>query len=187
MIIDILSTKVKGRLGPGPKYSKIMRVLNRVVEWTDNSIIYEAEQRHDEILCNELGYKADSKGVVTPGMKPQGDPEEDETLSEEDSSRFRALAARANYLAQDIPDIQHATKELCREMSNPTARSWNGLKRLGRYLVDHPRLVQEFRRQGRHDKFIAWSDTDYAGCPMTRKSTSGGVMTIGSHVIKSWS
>ena len=72
-------------------------------------------------------------------------------------------------------------------MSNPTVRAWNGLKRLGRYLVDHPRLVQEFRRQGRHDKLIAWPDTDYAGCPRTRKSTSGGVMTIGGHVIKSWS
>ena len=30
-------------------------------------------------------------------------------------------------------------------------------------------------------------DTDYAGCRRTRKSTSGGVATIGSHLIKSWS
>ena len=52
MIMDRLSTKVKGRLGPGPKYEKIMRVLNRVVEWTDIGIIYEAEQRHVEITCN---------------------------------------------------------------------------------------------------------------------------------------
>ena len=108
-------------------------------------------------------------------MKPQGDPEEDETLNEEDSSRFRALAARANYLSQDRPDIQYATKDLCREMSSPTVRSWTGLKRLGRYLLDHPRLVHEFRRQGKHDKLIVWSDTDYAGCPRTRKSTSGGL------------
>ena len=30
-------------------------------------------------------------------------------------------------------------------------------------------------------------DTDYAGCRKTRKSTSGGVALIGTHLIKSWS
>ena len=32
-----------------------------------------------------------------------------------------------------------------------------------------------------------WTDTDYAGCAKTRKSTSGGVIMIGGHMIKSWS
>ena len=30
-------------------------------------------------------------------------------------------------------------------------------------------------------------DTNFAGCLRTRKSTSGGVITIGDHVIKTWS
>ena len=30
-------------------------------------------------------------------------------------------------------------------------------------------------------------DTDYAGCRKTRKSTSGGVILLGQHFIKSWS
>ena len=32
-----------------------------------------------------------------------------------------------------------------------------------------------------------WIDTDYAGCKKTRKSTSGGVVMWGDHIIKSWS
>ena len=32
-----------------------------------------------------------------------------------------------------------------------------------------------------------WTDTDYAGCKVSRKSTSGGVVIWGNHVIKSWS
>jgi hypothetical protein len=32
-----------------------------------------------------------------------------------------------------------------------------------------------------------YSDTDWAGCTRTRKSTSGGCMMIGSHIIKTWS
>ena len=66
-IKDRMSTKVKGRIGPGPKDDKTMRVLNRIVEWTDAGIKHEADQQHAEITCKELGYKKDSKGVVTPG------------------------------------------------------------------------------------------------------------------------
>ena len=34
---------------------------------------------------------------------------------------------------------------------------------------------------------ITWVDTDYAGCPRTRRSTSGGMVAHGIHVVKSWS
>ena len=38
------------------------------------------------------------------------------------------------------------------------------------------------------NKFIVgWSDSDWAGCVETRKSTSGGIVFLGSHVIKAWS
>ena len=30
-------------------------------------------------------------------------------------------------------------------------------------------------------------DTDFAGCPTTRKSTSGGIVKFGEHCIKAWS
>ena len=32
-----------------------------------------------------------------------------------------------------------------------------------------------------------WRDADFAGCIKTRRSTSGGLVMRGSHVIKSWS
>ncbi len=32
-----------------------------------------------------------------------------------------------------------------------------------------------------------YTDTDWAGCPRTRKSTSGGCIMLGSHALKSWS
>ena len=32
-----------------------------------------------------------------------------------------------------------------------------------------------------------YSDTDWAGCPRTRKSTSGGCLVLGRHLVKSWS
>ena len=59
-------------------------------------------------------------------------------------------------------------------------------KRLCRYLVGLPRMV--FRYQWQSAETIdVYTDTDFAGCPRTRKSTSGGCVLIGKHTIKSWS
>ena len=61
------------------------------------------------------------------------------------------------------------------------------LKSFGRYLKDKLRSQTLFEYQGRVSKITVWTDTDYAGCAKTRKSTSGGVVIIGGHMIKTWS
>ena len=56
--------------------------------------------------------------------------ESDEALDDLEASEFRAMAARLNFMAQDCPDVQFATKEVCREMSSPIQNSWARVKRL---------------------------------------------------------
>ena len=36
------------------------------------------------------------------------------------------------------------------------------------------------------NELTVWTDTDFAGCVRTRKSTSGGVAMLGKHLMKSW-
>ena len=48
-------------------------------------------------------------------------------------------------------------------------------------------MVTTIGRQGRDPGLTAWVHSDFAGCVRTRKSTSGGVITVGRHVIKTWS
>ena len=83
----------------------------------------------------------------------------------------RGMAARANFLAADRPDIIFAAKEICRFMAKPTNVALSAMKRLGRYLKGHPRLVFKFDRQ-EADMVNVYSDTDWAGCPRTCKSSS---------------
>ena len=71
-------------------------------------------------------------------------------------------------------------------MSAPTRLSWEALRRLCRFLVGQPRLIYHFPWQSA-DAIDVFSDTDWAGCPRTRKSTSGGCVMLGAHVIKHWS
>ena len=108
--------------------------MNEIVEWTDKGIEYEADQRQAQIMKEQLCMKSDSKGVVTPGAKGITVYEAAD-LDLQRVHKFRAVAARGNYLCQDRSAIQFSVKELCRAMSAPKDDDWNKLKRLGRYLV----------------------------------------------------
>ena len=88
------------------------------------------------MLISDLELKG-ANGVVTPGEHEARAKEEenDVALGPEDSTGYRSIAARANYLAADHPDLMYAVKELCRGMAAPTKGHWLKLKRLGRYLT----------------------------------------------------
>jgi hypothetical protein len=61
------------------------------------------------------------------------------------------------------------------------------MKRLLRYLKGVPRAVLHYGYQERPDAIVTWTDSDFAGCEKSRKSTSAGVVMLGTHLIKSWS
>ena len=110
-----------------------------------------------------------------------------EILNDSEATTFRALAARANYLALDRPECAYATKELCRFFASPTKTGVEQLKRLVRYLVGAPRLVWCFGLQSDSASLTTFVDTDFGGCHVTRRSTSGGAALRGDHLIKHWS
>ena len=172
-----LKTSVVGR---GQGEVKETRILNRVLRVTQEGWEYEADQRHGELIIQTLAMEG-AKTVVSPGedAKAWGEEQDQEKLGPEKASEYRGLAARANYLALDRPDIQYAVKEICRGMSSPTIGDRNKMKRLARYLVGMPRVVSHFRNQYRADCIMGYSDSDWAGCKKTSRSTSGGAVMVG--------
>ena len=181
--------KMRGILGPDEHDSHEITLLNRVVSWTPDGIQYEADQRHVEILLDTTGYR-EVKGVVTPGItEPSSTVQEDddEPLDEAAASLYRAAAARCNFLGLDRPDIQYAAKEVSRSMSKPCRGDLRKLHRLCRYLKQHPRAVFMYRHQALPDRLDVFSDSNWAGCLKTRKSTQGGATMLGQHCCKTWS
>ncbi len=112
---------------------------------------------------------------------------DDELLDAAEARRYRAVTARLNYVASDRVDIQYAVKEASRAMSAPRKSHWGMLNKIGRYLKGKPRLVMQFPWQVQQSIITTFTDSDWAGCKRTARSTSGGVVTIGDHVIKSYS
>ena len=72
-------------------------------------------------------------------------------------------------------------------MAEPSKADMVALKQLGRYLKGKPRLVSVFKYGGKPGGLVVEGDSDHAGCIKTRKSTSGGVIRWGDHVLKWWS
>ena len=180
---------ISPRMGPGPDDAKEGRVLNRVIRWLDKSIEYECDPRQVERLIAECGLAGEKvKSCATPGVKATfKELEEDSAeLAAKLATPFRGAAARGNFLSPDRVDVQFACKEVCRWMSRPSEHAWKALKRVCRFLAGAPRLVYVFEQQT-VDAIDIYTDTDWAGCPLTRKSTSGGCVMMGKHAIKHWS
>ncbi len=110
-------------------------------------------------------------------------------LDREEARQFRGKAARLNYLGQDRPDLQYAAKEICQDMSKPTAGGSAKVKRAARYIVGARRMVwtyKEFEGDEADVEIVVCVDSDWAG-GADRKSTSGGMVVIGMAAIKHWS
>ena len=176
-----------------------IRVLNRIIRWEAAGVVYEPDQRHVEMIIRELGLES-AGSVLTPGTRvehdaasaPYGIPgieleDDSEPMPPEQATKFRGLVARCNYLAQDRVDLQYASKEASRRMARPCNGDWKMVKRIGRYLVGAPRFEQLFRWQEVPSHVGVFTDSDWAGCKTTCRSTSGGAMIWGAHCLKTWS
>ena len=72
-------------------------------------------------------------------------------------------------------------------MSNPVEGDLVAVKRIGRYLQKYPVCWIFFRWQDAPTELSVMSDADWANCTKSRRSTSGGCVFHGSHLVGHWS
>ena len=175
-------------LGPDEGQVDEVRLLNRILRWTPAGLEYEADKRHAELIVKELGLES-ARSVSSP-YPPEGYPAVEVSKSvqddSEESTRYRGICARMNYLAVDRPDIQYTSKVASQWMAKPCEQAWEIIKRAGRYLKGAPRLVQKFPWENYSSTLNGFADSDWAGDRTTLKSTSGGAVVWGSHTLKTW-
>jgi hypothetical protein len=76
--------------------------------------------------------------------------------------------------------------DACGGMAAPTQRHLRRLKRIGRYLLGRPRAECLYPWQEQTRVLDSYTDSDWAGDKVSRKSTSAGCLMRGSHCIKTW-
>ncbi len=93
--------------------------------------------------------------------------------------QYRRMVGKLQWLSYTRPDMAYAKKELARGLQQPTVRDQKKLKHLIRYLkgTKHYKFCIRPTVQLRDDNMqrviMANTDSDWAGCHSTRKSTTG--------------
>ena len=108
-------------------------------------------------------------------------------LKKDEATRYRSACMRLSYLAQDRLDLGETAKHLAQRMSEPREFDLISWKRAARYLVGKPKAALRFRRQEQDHKITVFVDSDFAGDPVSRKSTTGLAAQIGNNTVKSGS
>jgi hypothetical protein len=126
---------------------------------------------------------ADCKSCTTPvdlnpKLSAEGDPIADPT-------DFRSLAGALQYLTFTRPDISYAVQQVCLHMHHPKESHLAALKRILRYVRGTLHMGLLIRPSSQQE-LVVYTDADWAGCPDTRKSTSGYAVFLGDNLI-SWS
>lgn len=102
-----------------------------------------------------------------------------------DPTYFRILAEKLQYLTLTRPDIQFAVNLVCQKMHAPSVSDFNLLKRILRYIKGTLQMGVDLSNET--DSILrVYSDSDWAGCQETRRSTGGYCTFLGSNII-SWS
>ena len=101
-----------------------------------------------------------------------------------DVHMYRSMIGSLMYLTSSRSDIMFSVCACARFQVTPKVSHLTAVKRIFRYLKGQPRLGIWYSRESPFD-LVAYSDSDYAGASMDRKSTTGGCQFLGRRLI-SW-
>ena len=164
---------------------KSIKTLNRRLHWGKRGVVYKHDPRHFDVLVKDFGLEH-GNFVQTPATPDVTEEEESEPLSLVQHHKYRSQVTRCLFLSQDR-DITFIVDELCQKMSSPNQQSLAKLKRLARYLKRERERGQVFEYGKLAEELTVFTDSDWASCKETRKSSSGGVLMLGRHTLKALS
>ncbi|GJQ94524.1 putative ribonuclease H-like domain-containing protein [Tanacetum coccineum] len=150
----------------------------------------QVKQQPDGIFISQDKYVADIlkkfdfcsiKSATTPiaSNKPLV---KDEDGVDVDVHVYRSMIGSLMYLTASRPDIMFAVCACARFQVTPKASHLNAVKRIFRYLKHQPKLGLWYPRDSPFE-LEAFSDSDYGGASLDRKSTTGGCQFLGRRLI----
>ena len=125
----------------------------------------------------------DCSSAITP-MATATKLEMNTKESKVDISNYRGMVGSLLYLTASRPNIMFATCLCARFQDDPIESHLIAIKRIFRYLKGTPNLGIWYPRDSGFD-IIGYSDADYAGCRIDRKSTTRTCQFLGNKLV-SW-
>nr|GEX45698.1 putative reverse transcriptase, RNA-dependent DNA polymerase [Tanacetum cinerariifolium] len=146
-------------------------ILTRFIKWS--------RQYMDYIKLLELDGKSASTPIDTE--KPLHKDSDGEDV---DVYTYRSMIGSLMYLTSSRPDILFTVCACARFQVTPKVLHLHAVKRIFRYRKGKPHLGLWYPKDSPFN-LVAYSDSDYAGASLDRKSTTGGCQFFGFRLI-SW-
>ncbi|XP_078165548.1 uncharacterized protein LOC144560258 [Carex rostrata] len=142
--------------------------------------IYLSQRKYILDLLTEVGM-LECKPVDTPtvpNLKLNAYSDHTPTNIE----RYQRLVGKLIYLSHTRPDIAYAVSIISQFMHSPKEEHLEAVMRIIRYLKGTAGRGIVFRKNS-HLQVMAYSDADWAGCVMDRKSTAGYFTFLGGNLV----
>ncbi|GJT55675.1 putative ribonuclease H-like domain-containing protein [Tanacetum coccineum] len=152
----------------------------------------QVQQKEDGIFISQDKYVAeilkkfnysDVKSASTP-VDLEKPLVKDGDADDIDVHLYRSMIGSLMYLTASRPDIMFAVCACARFQVTPKTSHLLAVKRIFRYLKGKPTLGLWYSRDSPFE-LVAYTDSDYAGATLDRKSTTGGCQFLGNRLI-SW-
>jgi hypothetical protein len=141
-----------------------------------------SQTKYIQDILNKFGMK-DAKPIKTP-MGTNGYLDLDTGGKSVDQKVYRLMIGSLLYLCASRPDIMLSVCMCARFQADPKEFHLRAVKRIMRYLVYTPKFGLWYPK-GSSFNLIGYSDANWAGCKIDRKSTSGTCQFLGRSLV-SW-
>ncbi|GJW15080.1 putative ribonuclease H-like domain-containing protein [Tanacetum coccineum] len=155
--------------------------LGLQVQQKKDGIFISQDKYVDEIIKKFRFTEVKTSSTPIETQKPLLKDENDEEV---DVHMYRSMIGSLMYLTSSRPDIMFAVCAYARYQVNLKVSHLHVVKRIFRYLKGQPKLGLWYPKDSPFD-LVAYTDSDYAGASLDRKSTTGGCQFLGCRLI-SW-
>jgi hypothetical protein len=173
VFLRLLQEKFKITIG------SLENFLGMQITCQSNGSIFVTQEAYTNKILQKFNM-AGAKGVSTPASRKESDNHKNVS----GKVPYREVVGSLMYLAATTrPDIAFAVNKAARVMDRLAEKDWNDVKRIFRYLRSTSNYGFRYTRGPGESK--VFSDADFAGDKVTRRSTTGVIAIIANGAV-SW-
>jgi hypothetical protein len=142
--------------------------------------IFVSQGKYIKDMLKKFGIE-DAEGISTP-MRTNGSLDSDTSGNMVEQKMYRSMIGSLLYVTASRPDVMFSVCMCAKFQASPRESHLKATKRIFRYL----KHTKKCWPKGAKFELIGYSNFDYAGCKVERRSTSGTCQLLGRSLV-SWS
>ena len=148
----------------------------RSLKIDQSGYIQELLERHRLVDAKPIKLPISDRNALIPGT---------ENEIQADQAEYQSAIGSLIWIAKGTRfDIAYVVSQLSQYCNNPTIKHWNAIQRVLRYLAGTIDYSTEYTSRGPHgSKLQGYSDADYAGDIVDRRSVTGHIFLLNGGAI----